>query len=45
MNEREKLLQQLDQSYEDKKEEYSDVKPYKATTNFNTALNLSLIHI
>ena len=45
MNEREKLLQQLDQSYEEKKEEYSDVKPYKATTNFNTALNQPQINV
>ena len=45
MNEREKLLQQLNDNYEVKKQEYDDVKPYKATTNFNTALNKPRINV
>lgn len=39
MNEREKLLKQFNDNYEMKTQEYSDVKPYRATTNLNTALN------
>lgn len=39
MNEREELLKKLNDNFEIKKESIADVKPYRATTNFNTSLN------
>lgn len=45
MNEREELLKQFNDNFEFKQKDIENVQPYRATTNFNTALNQPNINI